>query len=211
MTEQDISELLADFEGATQRALSAGFQVIEIHMAHGYLLHQFLSPLSNQRQDEYGGTLENRMRLPLAVAGRVRSLWPSKWPVFVRVSATDWVDGGWNLEQTMVFARALTKLGIDLLDCSSGGMVPQAKIPTHPGYQVEFSEAVRKQTGMPTGAVGLITDPHQAEKIVKEEQADVVFIARELLRDPYWPLHAAMQLGTEIEWPKQYQRAKIRL
>jgi len=206
----ELDGIVSDFVLATKRSLEAGFQVIEIHMAHGYLLHEFLSPLSNQRQDEYGGSLENRMRLPLKVAAAMRAAWPAKWPVFVRISATDWApSGGWDLEQSIVFAKELKKLGIDLIDCSTGGTLARADIPTGPGYQVRFASEIRKQVGILTGAVGEITTGKQAESILQEEYADVVLLARELLRDPYFALNAARELGADVDWPKQYTRAKL--
>lgn len=204
-----ISKLVAQFGDSARRAVDAGFEVAEIHMAHGYLLHSFLSPLSNQREDDYGGSLENRMRLPLQVAAVVREVWPQDWPVFVRISATDWVDGGWDLQQSLVFAEALKKLGIDLVDCSSGGLMPDAQIPAGPGFQTTFAAEVRAQVGIATGAVGLILEPAQAEHILRTAQADAIFLARAMLRDPYWPLHAARNLGQDVAWPVQYQRAKI--
>lgn len=206
--EAEIEDVVRQFEEATRRALAAGFQVIEIHAAHGYLIHQFLSPVSNVRTDGFGGSLVNRMRFPLEVARRVRASWPERFPLFVRISSTDWVTGGWNLEQSLVFARELRDLGVDLIDCSSGGNVPGAKIPIGPGYQVPFAEAIRKEVGIATGAVGLITDAHQAEAIIAEEKADAVLLARQFLRDPYWPLHAARELGVDARWPDQYLRAK---
>jgi 2,4-dienoyl-CoA reductase-like NADH-dependent reductase (Old Yellow Enzyme family) len=171
-------------------------------------LHEFLSPLVNNRHDQYGGTLENRMRLPLAVAARVRDLWPSHLPVFVRVSAEDWVPGGWDIEQTITLCHELKKIGIDLIDVSSGGAVPNAKIPTKPGYQVSLSKAIRLGANIKTAAVGLITSGQQAEQILVSESADVIMIGREFLRDPYFPLRAARELGAEIAWPNQYHRAK---
>jgi 2,4-dienoyl-CoA reductase-like NADH-dependent reductase (Old Yellow Enzyme family) len=206
----DMDALVAQFTDATRRARAAGFEVVEIHMAHGYLLHEFLSPLSNQRDDEYGGSLENRARLPLRIAEAVRGTWPETWPVFVRISATDWVDGGWDLAQSIQLARWLKDRRIDLIDCSSAGLVPNARVTAGPGYQTPFATAVRSEAGIPTGAVGMITDPAQAEHVVATGLADVVFLARELLRDPYWPLHAARNLGVDIPWPPQYQRAKPR-
>jgi 2,4-dienoyl-CoA reductase-like NADH-dependent reductase (Old Yellow Enzyme family) len=208
MSLREIDTVVAQFEEAARLSLAAGFDVVELHFAHGYLVHEFLSPLSNQRTDEYGGSLENRLRLPLRIARAVRAIWPPEKPLFVRVSATDWVDGGWDLPGTIALARGLRELGVDLLDCSSGGNAAHAKIPVGPGYQVPFAAAVRKEVGMPTGAVGLITDAKQAEAIVASGQADAVFLARQLLRDPYWPLHAAHELGADITWPKQYERAK---
>ncbi|MFO7189052.1 MAG: NADH:flavin oxidoreductase/NADH oxidase [Pseudomonadota bacterium] len=208
MTHEDIEATVRRFREAAERSLEAGFQVVEVHMAHGYLLHEFLSPLSNRRTDEYGGSLENRMRLPLAVAKAVREAWPAHRPVFVRISATDWVEGGWDLEQSIVLARKLRELGIDLIDCSSGGLVPDAKIPAGPGFQVPFAERIRAEAGIATGAVGFITEPQQAEDIIAKGQADVVLLARELLRDPHWPLRAAHVLRADIPWPKQYERAR---
>lgn len=208
MTEAKMENVLKSFRAAGRRAKDAGFQVIEIHMAHGYLLHEFLSPLTNRRSDSYGGSLENRLRFPVSVARAVREEWPEALPVFVRVSATDWVEGGWDLRQTIALARELKKAGIDMVDCSSGGTVPDAKIPMGPGYQTPFSAAVRSEAGIATGAVGMITEPAQAEQIVSTGLADAVVIARELLRDPYWPLHAARRLGVDIPWPPQYLRAK---
>lgn len=208
MTAPDIAKFQADFAAATRRALAAGFEVVEIHAAHGYLLHEFLSPLSNHRTDEYGGSFENRTRLLMHTARQTRAAWPADWPVFVRISATDWTEGGWDLEQSVRLAHMLKETGIDLIDCSSGGNVPHAKIPVAPGYQVPFAEEIRKRTGIPTGAVGLITDPHQAEEIVANNKADAILLARALLNDPYWPLHAAKALNQEIPWPPQYARAK---
>jgi 2,4-dienoyl-CoA reductase-like NADH-dependent reductase (Old Yellow Enzyme family) len=204
----EIEACVAAFEAATRRALAAGFELIELHMAHGYLLHQFLSPLSNQRADAYGGDLENRMRFPLEVARAVRTAWPDDLPLWVRISATDWVDGGWDLTQSVQLAHRLKGLGVDLVDCSSGGLVPHAHVPVAPGYQVPFAEAVRREAGIATGAVGLITEATHAEAIVAAGQADVVLLARALLRDPHWPLHAARALGVDVPWPSQYLRAK---
>lgn len=204
----ELFEIAEQFLSAAQRSLAAGFEVIEIHMAHGYLLNEFLSPLANQRKDEYGGSLENRMRYPLQVAKSLRDFWPAQKPVFVRISATDWAQGGWDIEQSLVFCSELKKNGIDLIDCSSGGMVPYAKVPISPGYQVPFADVIRKKVGILTGAVGLITEAMQAENILQQDQADAVFLARELLRDPYWPLHAAQKLNEPVEWPVQYLRAR---
>jgi 2,4-dienoyl-CoA reductase-like NADH-dependent reductase (Old Yellow Enzyme family) len=204
-----LAEVIANFVEAARRAHDAGFDCIELHMAHGYLLHEFLSPLANQRDDEYGGSLENRMRLPLQVVTAVREVWPSNLPLLVRISATDWVEGGWDLEQSVELSRQLKTLGVDLIDCSSGGMVPDATIPAGPGFQTPFAERIRHDVDIATAAVGLITSPIQAEHILRTGQADAVFLARELLRDPYWPLHAAAALHTDITWPLQYQRAKI--
>ncbi|MGZ5279316.1 MAG: NADH:flavin oxidoreductase/NADH oxidase [Pseudobdellovibrionaceae bacterium] len=208
MNAADLQKVEDDFVRAAERAHSAGFKLIEIHMAHGYLFHEFLSPISNQRQDRYGGSLENRMRFPLQVFDKVRAAWPADLPVFVRISATDWVEGGWDLEQSIVFCQELKKRAVDLIDVSSGGLSPEQKIDVKPLYQVPFAESIRKKVDVPTGAVGLITQPEQAEKIVKSWQADVVFLGRELLRDPHWPLRAAEQLRASIVWPLQYERAK---
>ena len=210
MTRADIDRLVADFAAAARRARAAGFEAVELHMAHGYLLHEFLSPLSNRRTDDHGGPLANRMRLPLRVARAVREAWPDRLPLFARLSCTDWAEGGWDLPQTIELARALKDAGVDLIDCSSGGLVPDAKIPVGPGYQVPFAEAVRREAGIATGAVGLITGARQAEQVIAAGQADVVLIARELLRDPHWPLRAAAELGAEVEWPAQYARGKFR-
>ncbi|MHB8416853.1 MAG: NADH:flavin oxidoreductase/NADH oxidase [Myxococcales bacterium] len=206
----DIDALVDRFAEGARLSLSAGFEVIELHFAHGYLVHEFLSPLSNRRSDAYGGSLENRLRLALRIAGAVRAVWPPERPLFVRVSATDWVEGGWDLPQTLALARGLKALGVDLLDCSSGGLVADAKVPLAPGYQVPFAAAVRRETALPTGAVGMITEPAQAEAIVAKGEADAVFLARQLLREPYWPLRAARELGADVAWPKQYERAKAR-
>jgi 2,4-dienoyl-CoA reductase-like NADH-dependent reductase (Old Yellow Enzyme family) len=206
---QQIENTVAHFAAAACRALTAGFQVAEVHMAHGYLLHQFLSPLSNQRDDVFGGSLENRMRLPLQVARTVRDLWPAEWPVFVRISASDWVAGGWDLPQSIALCRSLKGLGIDLIDTSSAGLIHDAPVPAGPGFQVPFAAAIRQQVDIPTGAVGFITDPAQAEQIIATGQADVVFLGRELLRNPHWPITAARALGVDIPWPVQYQRAKV--
>jgi len=194
------------FAAATRRALAAGFRVIELHAAHGYLLHQFLSPLTNQRTDEYGGRFENRVRLTLDVVDAVRKAWPGEFPLWVRVSATDWADGGWDAEQTVELARLLAARGVDLVDCSTGGLVAGVKIPVGPGYQVEFAERVRRDAGIATGAVGMITTPEQADEIVRSGRADVVLLARQLLRDPYWPLRAGKALGEQVKWPVQYER-----
>jgi 2,4-dienoyl-CoA reductase-like NADH-dependent reductase (Old Yellow Enzyme family) len=202
---EGVVELFAD---AARRALAAGFEVAEVHCAHGYLLNEFLSPLANQRDDEYGGGLENRCRLPLKVAKTIREIWPQQWPVFVRISATDWVEGGFDLAQSIQFSKWLKDIGIDLIDCSTGGMVPHAVIPAAPGYQVPFAESIRREAAIATGAVGIITEAQQAEEILTEDKADVVLLARELLRDPHWPLRAARELGVDVTWPNQYVRAK---
>lgn len=202
-----ISGIVDAFSKATARALSAGFEVLEVHAAHGYLLHEFLSPLCNTRTDEYGGAFENRIRLTLQVIQAVRKVWPQRLPLFVRLSASDWKEGGWDLEQTIELSRKLKALGVDLIDVSSGGAVPGVKIPLGPGYQVQFAESIRKHAGIATGAVGLITEAAQAEAILAGEQADLIFLAREMLRDPYWPRRAAKILGEKIKPPVQYERA----
>lgn len=208
MDEIDMGQLISAFETAAHHSLQAGFEVVELHMAHGYLLHEFLSPLCNQRSDHYGGSLENRMRLPLLIAERVRNIWHKHLPVFVRISATDWAEGGWDLAQSVSFCRELKKLGIDLIDVSSGGMVPHAKIPVGPGFQVPFAKSIREESQIPCGAVGLITKAKQAEDILQSGSSDAVFLAREFLRDPYFPFHAAKELGADLPWPNQYERAK---
>jgi 2,4-dienoyl-CoA reductase-like NADH-dependent reductase (Old Yellow Enzyme family) len=216
-----LDRVRAAWVEATRRSFEAGFKVVEIHAAHGYLLHQFLSPLSNKRDDPYGGSLENRMRFPLEVVSLVRDAWPSELPLFVRISATDWVEGGWDLSQSILFAKECKRLGVDVIDCSSGGAVagvkfvprpaapslPAGAIEIGPGYQVPFAEAIRREAGIAVGAVGLITEPSHAEEIVSSGAADLVLLARELLRDPYWPRRAAKELGAEIEAPPQYARA----
>lgn len=209
MSAADIRGCIDDFAAATSRALAAGFEVVEIHAAHGYLLHEFLSPHSNLRADAYGGTLENRMRFPLTVCEAVRAAWPQDKPVLLRISASDWQVGGWDVAQSIAFCTAAKALGIDLIDVSSGGNVHDAKLALRPGYQVPFARAVREQAGIPTGAVGLITDAVQAEQIIADGDADCVFLARALLRDPYWPRHAAQQLGTPMVWPEQYLRCGV--
>lgn len=201
-----IDKVKADFKAAAARTLAAGFDVIEIHAAHGYLIHQFYSPLSNQRTDEYGGSFDNRIRLLLEVVESVQEAWPADKPLFVRISSTDWTEGGWTIDDSVALAAILKDKGVDLFDCSSGGNV-MARIPLKPGYQVAFAEAIGK-TGILTGAVGLITESGQADDIIQSGQADMVFMARELLRDPYFPLRAAHELGHEVKWPVQYERAK---
>lgn len=203
-----IKKVISDFIAATKRALQAGFKVVEIHAAHGYLIHEFLSPYSNKRTDNYGGSFENRIRLLIEITEAVRKVWPEEFPLFVRISATDWIEDGWTKGDSIALANVLKDKGVDLVDCSTGGNVPGVKIPLTPGYQVEFAEAIRKETGMMTGAVGLITDAEHAEQIIASGQADIVLLARELLRDPYFPLHAAQKLGVDVEWPVQYLRAK---
>src|SRR5438477_7570672 len=207
LTRDGIQEVVAAFAAAARRACQAGFRVIEIHAAHGYLIHEFLSPLSNKRQDEYGGSFENRIRFILEIVRAVRSSWPNELPLFARISATDWVDGAWDIQQSVRLAGELKKFGVDLIDCSSGGNVPHATIPVGPGYQAAFAEKIRREAEIITGAVGMITSSVQAEQIIRTEQADAVIIAREFLRDPYWPLRAARELEQPIAWPVQYLRA----
>ncbi len=204
---EGIRGVIAAFAAAARRALQAGFEVVEIHAAHGYLLHEFLSPLSNRRTDEWGGSFENRIRLLLETVGAVRTVWPETLPLLVRISATDWASGGWDIEQSIELARRLPNLGVDLVDCSSGGLVPVAQLPAGHGYQTAFAARIRQEAGIATGAVGMITSPEQAEHILQTGQADLVVLARELLRDPYWPLHAARRLDAAISWPRQYLRA----
>ncbi len=207
LSEAGIREITAAFAEAARRSLSAGFRIAEIHAAHGYLLHQFLSPLSNQRTDRYGGSFENRTRLLREVIIAVRAIWPENLPLLTRISATDWVEGGWDIEQSVELVRQLLPLGVDLIDCSSGGSAPHARVPLGAGYQTRFAEQIRRETGGKTGAVGLITAPAQADHIIRSGQADLVLLARELLRTPYWPLEAARQLGHIVSWPAQYVRA----
>ena len=207
LDDEGIAKVRADFTAAARRALAAGFDVVEVHAAHGYLLHEFLSPLSNTRTDGYGGDLTGRMRLTLEVVEDVRRVWPDDKPLLLRISASDWTDGGWTVEDSVALAKEAAARGVDLVDCSSGGNV-LADIPVAPGYQVPFASAVRNGAGVATGAVGLITDPAQAEQVVAEGHADVVLLARELLRDPHWPLRAAAALGADVAWPVQYERAR---
>ena len=202
-----IAAVVAAFADGARRALDAGFRVVELHAAHGYLLHEFLSPLSNRRTDEYGGAFENRVRLTLEVTDAVRRVWPDALPLFVRISATDWAPGGWDAAQSVALARLLRERGVDLVDCSTGGLVPGVRIPLGPGYQTGFAEQLRREAGIATGAVGLITDPEHADEIVRAGRAELVFLARQLLRDPHWPLRAAKRLGVSVAWPKQYERA----
>ncbi len=202
-----IDQVVAAFAQAAQRVGQAGGKVVEIHAAHGYLLHQFLSPLSNVRTDRYGGSFENRTRIVREVTAAVRKVWPEQLPLFVRFSATDWVEGGWDIEQSVELARALKPLGVDLIDCSSGGLVPHVRIPVGPGYQVPFAERIRRDSGLLTGAVGLIREPQQAEEILQRGQADMILLARQLLREPYWPHRAARELGVPTPLPRQYARA----
>ncbi|HEX9081016.1 MAG TPA: oxidoreductase, partial [Holophagaceae bacterium] len=202
-----IAGVVQAFVEAARRALAAGFEVAEIHAAHGYLLHQFLSPLTNHREDHYGGSFEGRTRLLREVVTAVRKVWPDRLPLFVRLSATDWVPGGWDLDQSVALAKGLKDLGVDLMDCSSGGLVPRAEIPLGPGYQVPFAARIRAEAGLATGAVGLITDPEQAEDLLAQGSADLVLLGRELLRNPRWPLAAAQALKAEVPWPASYARA----
>jgi 2,4-dienoyl-CoA reductase-like NADH-dependent reductase (Old Yellow Enzyme family) len=205
-----ITRVIGAFRDAAVRALAAGMEIVEVHAAHGYLLHQFLSPLSNTRSDQYGGSFENRTRLVREVVVAIRSVWPEHLPVAVRLSATDWAEGGWSAEETVKLSALLAQDGADVIDVTSGGNVAGAKIPVGPGYQVEFAEQVRRGSGVATASVGLITSPQQADTIVRTRQADIVLLARELLRDPHWPLRAARELRVDIPWPPQYERAKLR-
>lgn len=208
LDQDGIDKVKDDFKEATYRAIKAGFKVIELHAAHGYLIHQFLSPLSNHRVDQYGGSFENRIRLLLEITEVVRAAWPEEFPLFVRISATDWTPGGWTADDSVQLALKLKEKGVDLVDCSTGGNVPKAKIPVGPGYQVQFAETVKKEAGILTGAVGMISQPEQADNIIKTEQADIVLLAREHLRDPHFTLRAAHVLGQDVKWPVQYERAK---
>jgi 2,4-dienoyl-CoA reductase-like NADH-dependent reductase (Old Yellow Enzyme family) len=208
LDEREVAELPGLFAAAARRALAAGFRAVEVHAAHGYLLHQFLSPLSNRRHDGYGGDFEGRTRLAREVVAAVRAAWPERLPLLVRLSATDWTEGGWSPDETVELARALKGLGADLVDCSSGGLVPSAAPPVGPGYQVPFAERVRREAGIATAAVGLITTPAQAEAVVAGGRADLVLLGRELLRDPRFPLRAAAALGAEGPWPRQYLRGR---
>ncbi|WP_143306308.1 NADPH dehydrogenase NamA [Chitinophaga vietnamensis] len=210
LTETGIRKVIDDFRAAAIRADKAGFDVIEIHAAHGYLIHNFLSPLSNHRTDEYGGSFENRIRLAVAIAAAIRTVWPAGKPLLMRISATDWADGGWTLEESIQLAGIVKNKGVDLLDCSSGGLAAHQKIPVGPLYQTPFAEKIRQETGILTGAVGLITTAAEANSIITSHRADLVLMARELLRDPYFPLRAAHELQTDIQWPVQYERAKRR-
>jgi len=207
LDEAGVLAVIEAFMDAARKAIAAGFQVIEVHAAHGYLLHQFLSPLTNQRTDAYGGSFANRTRLVCEVVGALRNILPEEMPLIVRISATDWVDGGWDIEQSVALAKTLKALGVDLVDTSSGGLSPQQKITLGPGYQVPFAARLRAEAGLPTGAVGLITEPQQAEQILAEGAADLILLGRELLRNPRWPLHAAQVLGAEVPWPASYARA----
>ena len=210
LDEAGMHKVIQDFRKAAERALKAGYEVAEIHAAHGYLLHQFLSPLSNKRSDAYGGSFENRTRLLLEVTQAVREVWPEDLPLLVRISATDWAEGGWTAEESVQLSKLLKSLGVDLIDCSSGGLVSYAKIPVEKGYQVRFAERIRAEADILTGAVGLIIEAREAEAILQEGKADLVFLAREFLRNPYFPLQAAAELGEEVQWPPQYERGKFR-
>lgn len=208
LSKNEIAALVNDFKLAAVRAIKAGYKIIEIHAAHGYLINEFLSPLSNHRTDEYGGSFENRIKFLIEIIEAIQTVWPSTVPLFVRISASDWVEAGWTIDDSVKLSSILKIRGIDLIDASSGGSVPYAKIPAAPGYQVPFAAAIKKQTGILTGAVGIITTAQQAEEILKKQQADVIIIAREHLRDPYFALHAAKELAEDITWPDQYARAK---
>jgi 2,4-dienoyl-CoA reductase-like NADH-dependent reductase (Old Yellow Enzyme family) len=204
---EGIRGIIQSFTQACRRALYAGFKVIEIHSAHGYLLHSFLSPLSNKREDEYGGSFENRIRLVIDVAKSLRAIMPEQLALFVRISATDWADGGWDIEQSVELSKQLKTCGVDLIDCSSGALVPRVRIPVAAGYQVPFAERIKRDANILTGAVGLITEPEQAEAVIADGKADIVLLARQMLRDPYWASHAARKLGVVAPWPIQYGRA----
>lgn len=203
-----LRKVISDFRIAAKRSLQAGYKVLELHAAHGYLIHQFLSPLSNHRTDNYGGVFENRIRLLLEIVKGVQTVWPKTLPLFVRISATDWAEGGWNIDDSVKLSSILKTEGVDLIDCSSGGLVPHAKIPWRPGYQVTFAERIKKEAGILTSAVGLITEVEQAEHILKKGEADLILLGRQSLREPYFALQAANQLGEDITWPVQYVRAK---
>lgn len=207
LDQDGIAAVIEGFRQAARRALEADFDVVEIHAAHGYLLHEFLSPLANRRTDDYGGSFENRTRLMLQVAEAVRGAWPEDLPLFVRISATDWAEGGWDVDESVELVRRLRGCGVDVVDVSSGGLVAHAKIPVAPGYQVPFAARIRREAGIATAAVGLITEPAQADAIVANGEADLVLLARQMLRDPYWPIHAAAALGEQTSWPVQYLRA----
>jgi 2,4-dienoyl-CoA reductase-like NADH-dependent reductase (Old Yellow Enzyme family) len=210
LDEAGIRRIVQAFADAAARAITAGFDLVEIHAAHGYLLHEFLSPIANRRTDAYGGSFENRTRFVLEIVDAVRARWPEHLPLVVRLSCTDWLEGGWDLPQSVELSRILKTRGVDLIDCSSGGIAPTVQIPVGPGYQTPFAARIKQEAGIATGAVGMILDPAQADHLLRTEQADIVLLAREMLRDPYWPLHAAKALGKDIEWPRQYQRAKRR-
>jgi len=204
----EIKKIIQDFKLAAQRALAAGFKIVEIHAAHGYLLHEFLSPISNQRTDHYGGSFENRIHLLTEVIESVREVWPEEYPLFARISATDWIEEGWTDTDSVALAKVIKEKGVDLIDCSSGGNLSNVKISVEPGYQVPFAARIKKESGILTGAVGMITTVQQCEFILKTEEADLIFLAREFLRNPYFPLHAAKESGVDVNWPVQYERAK---
>ncbi|MGI4728724.1 MAG: NADH:flavin oxidoreductase/NADH oxidase [Janthinobacterium lividum] len=208
LDEAGIAKVIQDFKEATRRSIEVGFKVMELHAAHGYLLHQFLSPLTNERTDQYGGSFENRIRFLLEVTAAVQEVWPTDLPLFVRISATDWAEGGWTAEESVKLSAILKEKGVDLMDCSTAGLVSWQKIPAGPAFQVPFAAQIKKETGILTGAVGLLTDAKQMEEILKKGEADLILIARESLRDPYFPLHAAAELGVDVAWPVQYDRAK---
>jgi 2,4-dienoyl-CoA reductase-like NADH-dependent reductase (Old Yellow Enzyme family) len=211
LTDAGISEVVSAFAAAAARALTAGFEVAEIHAAHGYLIHEFLSPVANHRTDRWGGPFEHRVRLLLEVVRAVRRVWPDRLPLLVRISATDWLaSGGWGIADSVELARLLRGEGVDLVDCSSGGVAPGVAIDAGPGYQAPLAQRIRSEAGIATAAIGFITSPAQAEHVLRAGQADMVFLARQLLRDPYWPLHAAVELGEDVSWPPQYLRAKPR-
>jgi 2,4-dienoyl-CoA reductase-like NADH-dependent reductase (Old Yellow Enzyme family) len=209
MSEEDVQLVIDQFTKAAKRSIEAGFEVIELHFAHGYLVHEFYSPISNKRKDKYGGNLENRCRFAIEIAKSVRETIPDGTPLFARISSTDWVENGWDIDQSIKLAKWLKEVGVDLIDCSSGGNVTKAQIPIGPGYQIPFAEKIKKEAKILTGGVGLITTAEQAEEIISSEKADIVLLAREMLRDPYWALHAAKKLNVDLtDWPKQYLRAK---
>lgn len=208
MSTEDIRKVVADFKAAALRAIKAGFKLIEIHAAHGYLINEFLSPLSNYRTDEYGGSFNNQIRFLTEIVSAVREVWIDEYPLFVRISSTDWVEGGWDENDSVALADVLKNTGVDLIDCSSGGNSPAQQIPVQPLYQVPFAEKIKRETGILTGAVGIITTAEEAEQILNSRQADLIILARQFLRDPYFPLHAAKTLGVDVQWPVQYERAK---
>jgi 2,4-dienoyl-CoA reductase-like NADH-dependent reductase (Old Yellow Enzyme family) len=205
---EEIKRVISDFKSAASRALAAGYRVVEIHAAHGYLVHQFLSPFSNQRTDEYGVSFENRIRFLLEIIGATKEVWPEDLPLFVRISATDWKEGGWSIEESIKLSAILKENGVDLIDTSTGGNITGVKIPLTPGYQVPFAARIKQEAGIMTGAVGLINTAQQAEDILSNGEADLILMARQMLRDPYFPVHAAHELGEDIQWPSQYERAK---
>jgi 2,4-dienoyl-CoA reductase-like NADH-dependent reductase (Old Yellow Enzyme family) len=208
LSEAGIHRVIEAFVDATKRAFAAGFRIVELHAAHGYLLHEFLSPLTNKRTDSYGGSFENRTRIVRELVAAIREVWPERLPLFMRISATDWVEGGWTPEESVELARMVHPLGVDLIDCSTGGIAAKVRIPLGPGYQVPFARKIKEEAGVPTGAVGLISEARQAEQILEKGEADLILMARQFLRDPYLPLHAAKELGVDAEWPLQYSRAK---